>query len=379
LGKRKATLFLLSLLTLALVTTAMASTANATSKLKIVIDLSHGQGPSNGNWTGHKLEALTADFEGNLSVVKGYEVVWATELTESVLANAQFLFLGSVYGKNLSDHEVDVIVNWFRQGEKTIWVGTDSDYGGARYIVDNTNRVLRAIGSKIRAEPTSVEDPFSNCAGAYRVRANVTNTGDSEVAGIVSGVNATKGVLFHGPTILYGFVDGVAVSLETTNIENVHWVMKTGPSGIIVDHDFTIMPPVAHDDGQEGSFVIMAVEKYAGPNENCKIIVTGENPYGGYQPGFSAEYYGYDLEGPSVVMNAVDWGVLVESASDKTMSEISQLESTIAAQASEISGLETTITGLESELEGLKTLLYAAIGLAIIGILIGAVGVFKKS
>ncbi|MCW4037997.1 MAG: hypothetical protein NWF13_04600 [Candidatus Bathyarchaeota archaeon] len=376
--KRNATLFLLGLLTLALATTAIASTGNATSKLKIVIDLSHGQGPADGNWTGNKLEALHADFEGNLSVVKGYEVVWATNLTESVLADAQFLFLGSVYGKNLSDVEVQVIVNWFQQGEKTIWVGTDSDYGGARYIVDNTNRVLRAIGSKIRAEPTSVEDPFSNCAGAYRVRANVSNTEDAEVAGIVAGANASNGVLFHGPTILYGFVDGVAVSLETTTVENVHWVMKTGPSGIVVDHDITIMPPVAHADGQEGSFVIMAVEKYAGPNEDCKIIVTGENPYGGYQPGFSSEYYGYPLDGPTLVMNAVDWGVMVESASDKTMNEISQLESTIATQASEISTLETTITGLESDLAGLQTLLYAAIGLAIIGILIGAVGVFKK-
>jgi hypothetical protein len=357
----------------------MVSTVKAAPKLKIVVDLSHGQGPSDGNWTGHKLEALHADFEGNLSVVKGYEVVWATELTESVLADAQFLFLGSVYGKNLTDHEIDVIVNWFSQGEKTIWVGTDSDYGGARYIVDNTNRVLRAIGSKIRAEPTSVEDPSSNCAASYRPRANVTNTGDSEVAGIVSGINASKGVLFHGPTILYGFVDGVAVSLETTTVENVHWVMKTGESGIIVDHDFTIMPPVVHDDGQEGSFVIMAVEKYAGPNENSKIIVTGENPYGGYQPGFSSEYYGYPLEGPTLVMNAVDWGVMVESASDKTMSAQSQLQSTMTEQASEINGLETTIAGLEAELEGLQTLLYAAIGLAIIGILIGAVGVFRRS
>jgi hypothetical protein len=365
-------------MTIALFTTAMVSPVKATSKLKIVIDLSHGQGPSDGNWTGNKLEALHADFEGNLSVVKGYDVVWATELTESVLADAQFLFLGSVYGENITDDELDVIVDWFRQGEKTIWVGTDSDYGGARYIVDNTNKVLRAIGSKIRAEPTSVEDPFSNCASAYRVRANVTNTEDAEVAGIVAGVNATKGVLFHGPTLLYGFVDGVAVSLETTSIDNVYWVMKTGASGIVVDHDNIIQPPVAHEDTQEGSFVMMAVEKYAGPSEDCKIIVTSENPYGGYQPGFSSVYYDYPLDGPTLVMNAVDWGVMVESASDQIMSEISDLESTVASQASEIAGLETEIGGLESELAGLTSMVYAALGLAVIGILVGAVGMFMR-
>jgi len=372
LGKRKVPLFLLSLLTIVLLITTIASVgAIAAPKLKIVIDLSHGQGPSTGDWTGHKLEREAANFEGNLTA-KGYQVVWATEISESVLADAQFLFLGSVYGKNLTDAEVDVIVNWFRQGEKTIWVAADSDYGGYRYIVDNTNKVLRTIGSKIRAEPTAAQDPYANCGKAgYRLRANVTNVVDSEVAAIVSGVDNKKGVLFHGPTILYGFVNGTAVALETTKVKNVYWVMKTGASGIIVDADPTVRLPIAHEDGQQGSFVIMAVERYAGPNGNCKIIVTGENPYGGYQPMFSSAYYGEALDGSNLVMNAVSWGVKVEYESDKVTSEISQLKSTIATQASEISKLKT-------EIEGLRSMIYAAIGVAIIGIIVGAVGIFVK-
>ncbi|MDQ1280880.1 MAG: hypothetical protein QG670_2143 [Thermoproteota archaeon] len=367
--KMKVSLFLVSLLLLSLFAGFAVSIVkvNAASKLKIVIDISHGQGPTNGNWTGNKLQSLTADFEGNLTA-KGYQVVWATQLSDSVLADAQFLFLGSVYGMNLTDSEVNTIVNWFRQGEKTIWFGSDSDFGGYRYIDDNANNILRLIGSKIRVEPTAVQDPISNCASAYRVRANVTNKQDAEVSTIISGVNATKGVLFHGPTILYGNVNGTSVPLETTKIRNVYWVMKTGASSTIVDSDPSISPPIIHTDGQTGSYVIMAVEKYAGPNGNSKIIVTGENPYGGYQPMFTSDYYNYPLDGAKLVMNTVSWGVKVEYQSDKATADTTNL----------ITQMQSTITTLRSDMDSLRTLLYIAIVIAVVGVVVGVVVFMKK-
>ena len=368
--KKGFAIFLFFLITVAVLTSvAGINNVTALNNRKVVIDVSHGQGPSDGNWTGNKLEAIMANFEGNLTL-KGLEVVWATELNESVLADAQFLFLGSVYQSDLSDADVMVIVNWFVQGEKTIWVAGDSDYAQSP-TPDLMNKVLRAIGSKIRVEPTSVEDPITNCAGAYRVRANVTNNDDSEVAGIVAGVNATKGILFHGPTVLYGFVNGVAVPLETTNIENVHWVMRTGGSGIIVDSDVITNPPRAHEAGQQGSFVMMAVEKYAGPNGDCKIIVSGENPYGGYQPMYSPEYYGYPMDGPTLVMNTVDWGLDIESEADVIDDLMNQLET-------ELSELHDEVHTLSSDIESLRTLLYAAFGVAIVGLIIGIVAVIRK-
>jgi hypothetical protein len=318
-----------------------------------------------------------ADLEGNLTL-RGYDVVWVwQELNETMLDDAQFLFVGSVYatGYDFTDAEVEAIANWFEQGEKTIWVCGDSDYGDAVYGIPNANKILRAIGSKVRVEHTAVQDPDNNCAAAYRPRANVTNTEDAEVASIVAGINVSKGVLFHAPTALYGLVEGTPVSLETTTVRNVYWVMKTGASSTIVDSDFVINPPIVHANGQVGSFVVMVVEKYAGPYGNNKIIVSGENPYGGYQPMFSSEYYGYPLEGPKLVMNAVDWGLMVEYESDEIMDEIDDLASTVTTETGQ---LTSEINSLKADIEGLRSMTYAAIGVAIIGIVIGAAGVFIK-
>ncbi len=360
-----------------MLTTTIAIGVTAVTKPKVVIDISHGQGPSTGDWTGNKLEGLMASFEGNLTA-KGLEVVWTTQINETTLADAQFLFLGSLYGSSFTDAEVAAIAAWFKQGEKTIWVGGDSDYGASTIPFD-MNRVLRAIGSKLRFEHTSLEDPVTNCAAGYRPRANVTNMEDMEVAGIVAGFNATQGVLFHGPTILYGFYNGMAVPLETMMVPNVYWVMKSGASGILVDADPTINPPLAHEVGQQGSFVVMAVEKYVSGHGNGKVIVSGENPYGGYQPMFSSEYKDIALDGADIVMNAVDWGLNIESASDKMISDrgsaISQLESTLTAT---INAQESEISALTTEIEGLRTLIYVAVAIGIVGIGVGAFGILGK-
>jgi hypothetical protein len=370
-------LFLLCFLTITLLIPTVAIGVSAATKPKVVIDLSHGQGPADGDWTGHKLEALMASFEADL-VAKGLDVVWATQIDEATLADAQFLFLGSVYGANFTDAEIAAIVAWFSQGEKTVWVGGDSDYG-ASTIPFEMNRVLRAIGSKLRLEHTSLEDPITNCGAGYRPRANVTNMDDAEVAGIVAGIDTTGGILFHGPTVLYCFDNGMAVPLETMMVDNVYWVMKSGASSIIVDADPTVNPPLVHEVGAQGSFVVMAVEKYACGKGNSKVIVSGENPYGGYQPMYSTEYYDITLDGLTLVMQAVDWGLNIESASDQMLSDVNdamtQLESTLTAtinaQASEISALKT-------EVEGLRTLVYVAVVLSLVGIGVGAFGMFGK-
>jgi hypothetical protein len=318
-----------------------------------------------------------ASFEADL-VAKGVDVVWATAINESTLADAQFLFLGSVYGSAFTDAEIAAIAAWFGQGEKTIWVGGDSDYG-ASPVPFEMNRVLRAIGSKLRVEHTSLEDPITNCAAGYRPRANVTNTMDAEVAGIVAGINTTKGILFHGPTVLYGFYNGMAVPLETMMVPNVYWVMKSGASGIIVDADPTINPPLVHEVGAQGSFVMMAVEKFACGKGSSKVIVSSENPYGGYQPMYSTEYKDIALDGPLLVMQAVDWGLNIESASDQMMSDVnsamSTLESTLTAT---IDAQGSQISALQAEIEGMRTLVYVAIVIGLVGIGVGAFGLLGK-
>ncbi len=270
--------------------------AAETTTIKIVIDGSHGEISS-------KSETLTAQLVANLTA-KGYEVVVAKGgINSTVLENATALLVGAVYGANFTDAEILAIKNWYNTGNKFIWVNGDSDYSG-NYIVQNSNKILEEIGAHLRVEPTSVEDPESNCGAGYRVVANVTNS-DPTVAPIVE--NVTK-VLFHGPSILYGVKDnGDPVALENTTLPNVYWIMKTSPAGIIVDHD--LVPPVAHTANQEGSFVIFAVELAAGPSANNVVMVSGAAGYGDYEPMYSDLYHDVPLTGSSLVKQAIDYGL----------------------------------------------------------------------
>lgn len=270
-----------------------------------------------------------ANLEGNLTAAGDSTVEINGTITSSALANVQFLILGSVFGKNYTSDEVAAVKSWFETGRKAIWVSSDSDYGGGNYIIVNTNRMLEAIGSKIRVEPTQVLDPVSNAKADYRVVAKVLNTADSEVASIVKGV---AGTLYHGPTILAGIQDGKWVPLETTKIENVYWVVKTSADSVITDMDLpkgAEFGPKAHENGAKGSFVIFAVEKFAGPQKNSKIIVTGGAPYGDYEPIYKTSYYDLPLTGPTLVLNAVQWGEVIDEPSFFTPTNIALIAAVV--------------------------------------------------
>ena len=118
--------------------------------------------------------------------------------------------------------------------------------------------------------------------------------------------------MFHGPALVYGILDdGTPVALENTTIKNVHWVIRTSYGGIIVEKD-PIHKAVAHDEGQTGSFVILAVEMYAGPKGNNKIIVSGTAPYGDYRLLITPLYQGIQLDGIQFMHNMMDWAKTVE-------------------------------------------------------------------
>lgn len=246
-------------------------------------------------------DKLLTELKGNLTAL-GYTIATdITEITESALADVDVLVLGAVYGANFTQDEVSAIATWFNLGEKGLWVGGDSDYGGYTYINDNMNDVLAAVSSGMRIEPTSVEDPESNCASAYRVAGSVVNTEDSEVADIVSGVSLA---LFHGPSILYAIEDSTVSKLDSS-VENVFWVMQTSGAGVVVDHD--LIEPFAHENGEEGHLVLMGAEIYAGSGSNCKIIAAGASPYGDYQPICTDEYKGVTLQGMLLIVQSIEW------------------------------------------------------------------------
>ncbi len=269
----------------------------------IVFDYSHGQ------YSG-SVAGMDEYLEGNLTAM-GYEVVWAKGgLNATILDDAVALIMGAIYEEGFSAAEVTAISTWFNAGNKFLWVGGDSDYGGATYITNNMSMVLESVGSHVYQEPTAVEDAYSNCGSGYRAVANVTTT-DPYVEAIVDGVSK---VLMHGPTLLYGSnnatpgADVVPVALEDTDIDNVYPLLYYGPAATIVDGDIT--PPIAHDDEDEGSFVATTFEINAGADGSGVIVVSGASPYGDYRPMYADEYYEVTLDGYNLVLNAIHYGII---------------------------------------------------------------------
>jgi hypothetical protein len=155
----------------------------------------------------------------------------------------------------------------------------------------------------------SVEDPYSNAGGAYRLIANTTvTTGDA--AAITAGV---RRVLFHGPTCVYAIgTTGGPVALENVSVPNVFTIMRTGLSGKLVEGEPT-HTGVVHVAGRFGSWVMMAGQKYAGPLSNSKIIASGASAYADYQCMYSNVYYGRWLNGSTLCQNTYTWGLTVET------------------------------------------------------------------
>ncbi len=269
----------------------------------IVFDYSHGQYSS-------AVEYIDQELDANLTAM-GYTTVWAKGgINDTILDGAVALILGAVYGDGFSSTEITTISNWFNTGNKFLWVGGDSDYAGYTYITDNMTAVLEGVGSHVYQEPTAVEDTISNCGAGYRPVANKTTT-NPYVDAITDGVSK---VLMHGPTLLYGSnsstpgADTSPVALETTSITNVYPLLYYGGSATIADSDIT--PPIAHTDGQIGSFVATSIEMNAGSAGSGVIVVSGASPYGDYRPMYADSYYGVTLDGYNLVLNAINYGII---------------------------------------------------------------------
>ena len=269
----------------------------------IVIDMGHGQ------YSEYVFSEEDMWLSNNLTDI-GYNVVFAYGgLNDTILARARGLMVGAIYGttNGFTTAEITAVDDWFAEGNKFLWVGSDSDYSGYAYINDNSSLMLEAVGSHVYPEAISISDARSNCNASYRAVANGTST-NPFVADIVDGVDQ---VLMHGPTSLYGSTSATAgadaVALETTTIENVYPLLYYGGSATIGDSD--LVPPLANADGDSGEFVAVTMEINAGDDGTGVIVVSGASPYGDYQPMSTNEYYTVPLEGMLFVVQTIDFGI----------------------------------------------------------------------
>ena len=259
-------------------------------------------------------QAYFADLKGNLTQ-EGYSVKELTSITSSSLEGVDALVLGKLRdtSKNFKSSEVSAIANWFEEGGKFLWVGSDSDYvegyledTGVGFKAEQPNGIFEDIGARLRIEFTSVEDPDEdgNAGAPYRVVSSQINTEDF-ASEINSGVSK---VLFHGPTIVVAFEDSEYGEVQDLEDDNLLCLQATSTSGVIVDHDQ--FAPNAVANGQEGSFCMVAAEIVdTGPGVS-KVLAAGESLIGD-RGTFNSEYSGVELDGPEFVLNAFEWGTTI--------------------------------------------------------------------
>jgi hypothetical protein len=212
---------------------------------------------------------------------------------------------------NFTMAQATAVKDWFTApgAHKFLWSSTDSAYTSAGYPLayrsNNASMILEVLGSQLRYEPSSIEDPYNNAEGAYRPFINWTTT-DPEVASCVTGVSQ---VLAHSGTLLYGIdASSNPVALETTTLPNVHIIMMTGAGGTINDPIPTTDPMHAHTNGAEGHWVMVAAELGIGGTTN-KLVASGCAPIGGYAPMFFDEYKNKTADGQTFVKNTIIWGL----------------------------------------------------------------------
>ncbi len=305
--RKAATLFVITALfasILAIPTAQAAVTPFATAPGKIVFDYSHGQESSSGT-----VAALDAFLEANLTAM-GFDVVWARGgINATILADAVAFVAGSIYGASNGylAAEITAIEEWFNAGNKFMWIGYDSDFTSApdqgQWNNDNMTLILDEVGSQVYGEPAAIEDPVSSCGSGYRVIANTTSD-DAFVADLVVGVTQ---VMMHGPTLLYGVNTTGSFDLETNTFTNVYPVLYYGANATVCNGDLT--DPIAHDEGDVGSFVATTLELKAGTDGSSALVVSGASPYGDYRPMYADLYYGNEMDGYNLVLNTIDFGI----------------------------------------------------------------------
>jgi len=292
-------------------------------------------------------------------------VTWSVvydEIAASDLTGADMLIMIQADSSlDYTDDELAAVKAWYDGGEKAVWVAADSDYGNDGLRQATANSALEALGSAMRIEDASTEDPVSNGGAPYRVL-GVSDNVAPEFAHLVSGVEQG---LIHGPGIVIGYVGGEYVALETDAPEGVYIILTTSDVGVVVDNSEPA--PEVHEAGDEGNFPLMALEvDYDSGNI---VIATGDAPFGQYMGLYKpemlrADRYGADAnpqQGGRLFENIIDYvtqyaGLLIDSVNDieAKEGEISGLESDVSGLEGDVSALESQVSDLNGEISGLE-------------------------
>lgn len=298
-------------------------------KYVVAVDLAHGEGTK-----------YLKYIQGNITSVEWVNIT--APFTPDILASIDMLIIGQPT-KPFTPDELNALKSWINSGNKILWVASDSDYGPGTTTQDITNAILSFVGSRLRIDLCSVEDPVQNAKASYRVVGNVTP--DSGAEAIANGI--VNGVLYHGPAILaYEMPNGTWAPLEKFKPDNVYRIVWTSPNGKIVENN---PPPAkAHKAGDTGKFVLLATEIMKIGNTQSVVIASGESPYGDYEPTWSWIYYGIPLDGPKFVTNMINWSLKV-ALTPATITKTETITSTTTVTNTVTNTKTETITNTKTE------------------------------
>jgi hypothetical protein len=305
----------------------LALTPVGGERVVVAVDLSHGES-----------DKYLGFIMGNITFVE-----WRTikEFNSASLSGVKLLLIGQPTVAFTPD-EISALKSWFMEGGKAVWIAADSDYGPGVGYQDTANALLEALGSRLRLDLCSAEDPVQNAGAAYRVVANVDP--DEPVRSDIL-VGISKPVLYHGPGVLaYVKPDGSWGGLEAEKPENVVRIVRTSTNGKVVENS----PPAAkaHTAGQSGSLVLNAAEFVRVGDKLGLVIASGESPYGDYEPTWSSVYYGVALDGPTFVTNMINFALKFE-----TYYRIMELQNSISRLNAELTASKSRIDELSAKLK----------------------------
>jgi len=290
------------------------------------------------------------------------------KITSDALANVDMLILGQPTSPFQPD-EIQAIVNWFNQGGKVLWIAGDSDYGSGPNVIDIVNSVLEQLDSELRLDQCQVGDPVSNAGASYRVVGLVQpddKTPDKDM--LTNGFKHEGKVLYHGPGVVaWVNENGEWQQLIDENVpENVYRIVKTSQDAQI--SEATDPPASAYMAGDTGVFTLLAAKIVKFDNgKQSVLIVSGESPYGDYEPTWAPQYHGVDLDGPTFVTNMVNWAL--KQASKETIT-VTVTETTTKTETKTETVTETKTETTTETVQGGICGPAALIGLALIPLLL---------
>ncbi|MHA2363500.1 MAG: hypothetical protein ACXAC7_06055 [Candidatus Hodarchaeales archaeon] len=244
--------------------------------------------------------------------VWGFDVAWNNnDWTSNSFVNVDILIVPTAES-DYTTAELGVLSNWFSSGNKSLWVAGHSDDGNNANYALRANDVLETVNSSIYIESGSLEsiDVLNN--DTKYINGNIYNTDDQNTRLITANLpykGNSANALFYGPTTVIGKnkTNNEFINLETSNISNVGWIIKTTESTFLPN----TLPSDAggaqvHTNNQDDNFVIMAMEHSAGDAGTGRIIVSGEAPFSTFKSMFKDEF-GNLHNNYYIVYNTMQW------------------------------------------------------------------------